>query len=335
MQALAIAGGLSAGCIALYTGLTAAGVGEVLAGNLLLLVLAGIGSYLIFFDGGTTQAALQAQAVQEVARNEGDLMDAAPLDEQASCAGLLAAAVAVDGAEAERALGSDGLVRVDSALEVGTAEALRKFVDANLLQSLELVREGKKYESQLFGAVLSRANRFDLLLPLSPTVKAAMVEALRPLRGIISSAVHDEAELFELAALISDPGAPRQPLHPDTPLTPDPTVCTAFVALQDIDDSMGATFFLPGTNRAAAHDAFNEGGTVKDELLRTSPRVLGLLKQGDVSLFDSRLLHGGGANLSGRRRVLFYFSFKAQGARVPTGSMRRELRGEHRLADFL
>ena len=32
---------------------------------------------------GTTQAAFEAQAVQEVARNEGDLMSTAPIDEQA------------------------------------------------------------------------------------------------------------------------------------------------------------------------------------------------------------------------------------------------------------
>jgi len=273
--------------------------------------------------------------VQEVARNEGDLMDAAPLDEQASSTGLPAAAVRANVAEAAGILCADGVVRVDGAMAAPSAHALLQFVNANLEDSLSLVRDGKKFESQLFGSVLSRANRFDLLLPCAPLVKAALAEALTPLAGVISSAVGEDAELFELAALISDPGAPRQPAHPDTPLTSSPAVCTAFVALQDIDERMGPTFFLPGTQFSAAHEAFNLGGASKDNLLRTTPRQLGLLKQGDASLFDSRLLHGGSANASPRRRVLFYFSFKARGAVTPSGSLRRELRGEYQLKDLV
>ena len=36
------------------------------------------------------------------------------------------------------------------------------------------------------------------------------------------------------------------------------------------------------------------------------------LKKGDVSIFDSRLLHCGMANKSDKRRVLFYFTLSKQ-----------------------
>lgn len=41
-------------------------------------------------------------------------------------------------------------------------------------------------------------------------------------------------QLFELAALISDPRAPRQPVHPDTPFRQGEAAAavTAFIALQ-------------------------------------------------------------------------------------------------------
>lgn len=170
-----------------------------------------------------------------------------------------------------------------------------------------------------------------------------MVLRLRPMLGDV---LGDDAELFELAALVSDPGAPRQPMHPDTTRQKDapgdggegasaggvggegdaPAVVTAFVALQDVDEEMGPTVFLPRSQSAEAHAAFYaddaSGSTTKAELLRTAPQALGLLRTGDASLFDSRLLHAGGANRSPRRRVLFYFSFKVWPAFAPPASRR-------------
>ena len=60
-----------------------------------------------------------------------------------------------------------------------------------------------------------------------------------------------DAELFELGAFISDPKAPRQGVHPDTQFTPDALACSTLIALQDIDESMGPTEFLPGTHHTA------------------------------------------------------------------------------------
>lgn len=162
-----------------------------------------------------------------------------------------------------------------------------------------------------------------------------MVSRLRP---ALNELLGDDAELFELAALVSDPGAPRQPMHPDTTRRKDapegadaPAVVTAFVALQDVDEEMGPTVFLPRSQRAEAHAAFyaDDASVAKSELLRTAPQALGLLRTGDASLFDSRLLHAGGANTSPRRRVLFYFSFKVRPRRPPAGYVHPPVSSSH------
>lgn len=56
---------------------------------------------------------------------------------------------------------------------------------------------------------------------------------------------------------------------------------------------------------------------------------------GDVALFDSRLLHCGGANVSPRRRILFYVSFRARKVVAPPGTILYDLRERHTLQDFV
>ena len=145
----------------------------------------------------------------------------------------------------------------------------------------------------------------------------------------------EDPELFELSALISDRGAPRQPVHPDTGFTPQTALLTAFVALQEVTPDLGPTFFLAGTHTRAAHERFNGEPGEKLQLLRSSPRRIGTLPAGAATLFDSRLLHGGGENAQGRR-VLFYFTFKArESPRLPKGSLLASLRYRHSLRSLL
>ena len=77
-QFLQILGGLSLGCVGVFSGASALGADDVVAGNLVLVALAAVGAYLFYFDGGVTQAALASQAVQEVASGEGELVAQAP-----------------------------------------------------------------------------------------------------------------------------------------------------------------------------------------------------------------------------------------------------------------
>ena len=76
---------------------------------------------------------------------------------------------------------------------------------------------------------------------------------------------------------------------------------------------------------------------MKDRFLEAQPAVQSALKCGDVAAFDSRVLHCGCANDSGRRRVLFYFTVsRAQRWPLPDGlhgsnSVRKEDRWQWRL----
>ena len=283
-----------------------------------------------------TQEALEKQAVAQVAYDEGDLMDSAPLERNNSERGVPVDAAREDPAAAAAALSDAGVVRLDGALGTETCQTLLAHVNAKLDEALEAVRAGSDPESRHFGNVLVRANRYDLKLPLEPPVRAALSEALGALGPTLGAFLGSDAELYELAALVSDPGAPRQPVHPDTGFSPSPVLASTFIALQDIDETMGPTVWLPRTQTSAAHAQFNGEPGQRAALLRRSPRRLGLLSRGDLAIFDSRLLHAGSANSSGRRRVVFYFSFKAKDARrVPPGSIRDELRGAQSLEALL
>ena len=120
-----------------------------------------------------------------------------------------------------------------------------------------------------------------------------------------------EPELFELGALVADGGAPRQPIHPDTPWDETAVVVSCFVALQPVEADMGATNFLPRTHaHSPSQQAYlqgqpspwgaprpavapPEGRSTWDDLLQRAPRRVPLLKRGECALFDSRILHCG------------------------------------------
>ena len=68
-------------------------------------------------------------------------------------------------------------------------------------------------------------------------------------------------------------GAPRQPLHADTPRSDAPVLLTAFLALQDIDEDMGPTTFLPGTHADAEAHAALSSPTEKAKLLSQGRRL--------------------------------------------------------------
>lgn len=94
-------------------------------------------------------------------------------------------------------------------------------------------------------------------LPVSnPTVQRALREAVSRLGPLLREAVGADALLHEVSTLVSDPGAPRQCVHADTIVLPSPQfpnasmapLYTFFIALQDVEDGMGHTVFLPKTH---------------------------------------------------------------------------------------
>jgi len=159
------------------------------------------------------------------------------------------------------------------------------------------------------------AHRYDLLLPLEGSTYEAVQSALGPggLTQVLDRMVGPEAFLAELGALVCDPGAIRQPVHPDTVSHggAEQPIFSTFIALQDVTPAMGPTSLIPGTHNPAAHAAVC--GIEHDshkELLATWPNVDATLRCGDAVIFDSRIIHAGGANCltSGRRRAILYVS---------------------------
>ena len=73
---------------------------------------------------------------------------------------------------------------------------------------------------------------------------------------------------------------------------------------------MGHTTFLPQTQIKEVMKYLMVHRD-KEELIANSKCVSSNLKIGDAAIFDSRVLHFGGANTSQKRRILFYFTFTA------------------------
>lgn len=94
---------------------------------------------------------------------------------------------------------------------------------------------------------------------------------------------------------------------------------------------------MPGTHTKEAHESFQieeslDGSTLspKDQLLRNTDSVLGVLPKGCCGIFDSRLLHAGTANRSDQSRAIFYVSFKNPKLGYPgnPASIRPDLSGK-------
>jgi len=222
-------------------------------------------------------------------------------------------------------LRKDGVVRVDGAISHASGEALRKKIDVMLAESIVDVATFKVPRAFRFANVLEKACRWDLLLPFDDKIEEdgnggssdPIMTALDELLGeegsiapIIEETLGPDAILYELACLISDPESLRQEIHPDIVYSADSLpIVACFVSLQDVDDTMGPTVFLPGTATEFHHAAINGDPEATDAMLSSTPSVSNTLGLGDASLYNPMLLHAGGGNFSHRRRRLFYCTF--------------------------
>mmetsp|Transcript_11150 Transcript_11150/g.16916 ORF Transcript_11150/g.16916 Transcript_11150/m.16916 type:complete len:350 (-) Transcript_11150:1436-2485(-) len=224
-----------------------------------------------------------------------------------------------------------GVSRVDRGLSVDLACKMQDYIDKTLASSLGEVNSYKIPRAFRFANVLEKQNRWDLLLPFDDAIdtnsdetivegsssSSVVMDALGELLGeggsigkIIEDILGEEAILYELACLISDPGSMKQEIHPDIAFQANGGIplIACFVSLQDIDSTMGPTVFLQDTVSADHHRCINDAA-LADSMLQTIPSSISTLNAGDCSLYNPMVLHAGGGNVSNRRRRLFYFTF--------------------------
>ncbi|KAG8457717.1 hypothetical protein KFE25_013223 [Diacronema lutheri] len=219
-----------------------------------------------------------------------------------------------------------GCIGVSRVLSQPTADTLLAYINAEVETAKADVDRGDVPFGARFGGVNCRGPgtygfRQDLFLPASaPPVRAALGEAFRALAPLLRATVGPDGAIHEVSSLVADPGAPRQCVHADTivlPCAQFPTakmapLFTFFVALQDVEEGMGHTVFLPRTHTADAHALWNVPQKQKEAFISLHAAVQSNLRLGDAAVFDSRLLHCGRANTSAKRRVLFYFTLSSQ-----------------------
>jgi ectoine hydroxylase-related dioxygenase (phytanoyl-CoA dioxygenase family) len=223
-------------------------------------------------------------------------------------------------------LKEQGIVRIDNVLPGGLADQIRDTVFQLRKESEALVESGELPTLARFANVLLKENRCDMTIPLGHDdddadewVAQALTSVLvdSPVGNVIQTLLGSEAILYEWSCMMSDPSSNRQVMHPDTPYKEHPVLYTCFIALQDIDLDMGPTTWMPQTHDSEIHAQFQdetraseEDISPKDQLLLSRPTVLGTLRKGSCAIFDSRLLHAGGANTSATSRALLYITFQ-------------------------
>jgi len=228
-------------------------------------------------------------------------------------------------AAASAALREDGVVFLRGVVPEALCAALASRVDACCAQALREVGPGlRRIDWKLeLGAGPGEEGSGGGGEPGPGEAGALVREALRhacgpggvaaALAGVPEASA--AARLVELSVLCTEPGAPRQLLHPDMVFSASHApLFTAFVALQDVEPEMGPTTFLLGTHRDARLQRLrglgSPGATAPEDgtLLREARAVAPALAAGDAVLYDARVLHAGGANRL-RRRGLLTFSF--------------------------
>jgi hypothetical protein len=235
----------------------------------------------------------------------------------------------------------DGVVRINNVISKELAKQLSDFIINELESSKLAVKDGKIETIERFSNMLSSNNRWDLKLPMDPLVTNALIALLKSdgaFKQLMTSLVTEDGELFELAAFYTLSGAGRQVLHADTLFSSKPALYTCAIALQDISEDMGPTLFIPGSHTKIIHKKFDSKKT-KDEVLLNNPHKVSTLNTGDVSIYDSRVLHCGTPNRSNKQRILMYVTFRNPSKKDSdfwnVASIRPEYKGKFTLGDFL
>lgn len=281
---------------------------------------------------------------KSTAEEEQELLESAPTS---TLPGISPEGLAADPAACADTLAEDGVVRLNSLLSANVCSALRDHIDGMLEQSMQQVASGSIPYSSLFGEFMCREERYDLLLPLDDRILGIVQQLVESVAPLLEHAIGEQCTMCELEALVSDPGSHAQPLHFDTPFDLNEPRVTMLIALQDVTAAMGPTAFYPGTNAGEWHIAYKQRDQQLEELLEFCPRIVGEMATGDAFVYDGRVLHFGGANVShlpdsagvaadvGIRRTLLGLSFQVESGhfRTDNTNMRSHQRSKYRIPE--
>ena len=149
--------------------------------------------------------------------------------------------------QALRPLSTDGVVHIETVLDDALASALLTHVTEQLAQPIEPQADEP---AVLVGAAGTLGNadhggsgghsgssapstrfRHDLKLDVAqPVVREALTQVVGVVGSAVAHMLGPLAELHECGALVAEPGAHQQPLHPDTAWSESAAVCVVFVA---------------------------------------------------------------------------------------------------------
>merc|ERR1712008_660825 len=98
----------------------------------------------------------------------------------------------------------------------------------------------------------------------------------------------------------------------------------------------GPTCFLLGTHSELVHNRFERAPA---DVIQQTKAASASLSAGDAVIYDSRILHAGGANRSNQTRALLYVTFRDPASDpaalgIDQHSIREELAGKFYLSSF-
>eukprot|EP01064_Diplonema_japonicum_P012798 TRINITY_DN20154_c0_g1_i1.p1 TRINITY_DN20154_c0_g1~~TRINITY_DN20154_c0_g1_i1.p1 ORF type:complete len:300 (+),score=68.19 TRINITY_DN20154_c0_g1_i1:37-936(+) len=209
--------------------------------------------------------------------------------------------------QGKRSMDKNGMLRVDGVLDKKECETM-----------LGKVEEIKPRQTK-------GNHHYNLPVVMDEAVQKICVTIIDKLYRTIKDTLGPDALLVAMGIMVNDPGAKYQKWHADT--IPEKDVAklyTYFVALEDVEDLMGPTGLVTGSHKGEWLSQCEKEITAAkrapcSKLIDSSAKVSATLSQGDILIMDSTTQHRANANLSKKRRRLFYFSLTGPG-RLPDGS---------------
>ena len=210
------------------------------------------------------------------------------------------------------------------------------------------IQSSLKYKLwRFFNSVDSSSNRHSIPLHVgvSPLLLPVLGSSVASISGFLQTLfTHPSAPLVELSALISYPNSKQQTVHSDIKYSSKETshIISGFIALCDITIDNGPTHLHASTHTQSFHEwriresrsksvsyssdgsaetdeeifnALDQRGSIpsaaddSDDIASRLP-LRALLSAGDMLIFDTKLFHFGGANVSSSPRALLCFAFQ-------------------------